>query len=414
MDTLTTVLDFPTTVADLSVETASPTSEPVPAAVAYLLDADSEGVVRGCFADLGFIDREILHGSIDTAIEELPRRGWPRFLIVDISGISDPLPRINRLAEVCNLETEVIVVGERNDIVLYRALKAAGVAEYFYKPLVGNLLSRVIDEIAGGGKNLQPSRSGMLVFVVGVRGGVGVTTIATSLAWHFAEIRQRGVLLLDLDLHAGDAALQLDVQPSHALREALGDPKRIDELFLERGVAPVTERLGLLAGVEPLFDRVELSEDAVMQLLQKILAHYRYVVVDLPSEIALLFPKLLHMPSTLLLVSDGSIASIREVARWRDFIGSNTSERRLLHVLNKKNAAGALPEREMLRVIPPPDISIDWDRRIIAAAALGTKVVQQCRAIRDGMMALSLRLSGAAVEEAPSFWKRALWKRVFG
>jgi pilus assembly protein CpaE len=146
-----------------------------------------------------------------------------------------------------------------------------------------------------------------------------------------------------------------------------------------------------------------------MQLLHKIRAHYRYVLVDLPAEIALSFPKLLHMPSTLLLVSDGSIASTREVARWRDFIGPNTPERRLLHVLNKKNAAGALPEQEMLRVIPPPDITIPWDRRIVAAAAFGAKTVQQCIAIRDGMAELSLRLSGAATEPVPS-----LWKRVFG
>jgi pilus assembly protein CpaE len=249
----------------------------------------------------------------------------------------------------------------------------------------------------------------MLVFVVGARGGVGATTVATSLAWYFAEIRQRRTLLLDLDLHAGDTALQLDVQPSHALREALGDPKRIDELFLDRGVMPVTERLGLLAANEPLSDRVVLNEDAVMQLLHKILAHYRYVLVDLPGEAALSVPKLLHMPSTLLLISDGSITAIREVARWRDFIGANTPERRLFHVLNKKNAVGALPEQEMLRVIPPPDISIRWDRRIDSATALGTKTVQQCSAIRDGMAALSLRLSGATVDAVPS-----LWKRVFG
>ena len=406
MDTLATLLDFPATAADTSSEPAPPTTNPVPTAIAYLLDADSEGVVNRCFADLGFIDRDVRSGSIDTAIEQLPRRGWPRFLIVDISGISDPLPRINRLAEVCSLETEVIVVGERNDIVLYRALKAAGVAEYFFKPLVANLVGRVLDGIASGGKNLQPSRSGMLVFVVGVRGGVGVTTIATSLAWYFAEIRQRGVLLLDLHLHAGDAALQLDAKPSHALREALEDPRRIDELFLERGVAPVTERLGLLAGIEPLSDRVVLNEDAVTQLLHKILAHYRYVLVDLPGEIALFFPKLLHMPSTLLLVSDGSIASIREVARWREFIGPNTPERRLLHILNKKNGPGALPEREMLRIIPPPDVSIQSDRQIVSTAALGTKIVQRRRAIRDGMTALSLLLSGAAADTPAPFWKR--------
>ena len=376
--------------------------------MAYVLDANSEGVMGRCFADLGFIDAKVAHGSIDTAIEELPNHGWPRFLIVDITGLSDPLPRINRLAEVCNLETEVVVIGDRNDIVLYRGLKRAGVAEYFYKPLVGSLISRALDGIVHGNSNPQGARSGKLVFILGVRGGVGATTIATSLAWYFAEIRQRGVMLLDLDLYSGDAALQLDVQPSHALREALGDPNRIDELFLERGVASVTERLGLLAGIEPLSDRVMLNEEAAIQLLQKILAHYRYVLVDLPAEIALSLPNLLHMPSTLLLVSDGSLTSTREVTRWREFIGSNTPDRTLLHVLNKKSAPGALPEEEMLRVNPVPDISIDWDRDIMNASVMGAKAIQECSAIRNGMTELSRLLSGAVVEHS------SLWKRVFG
>ncbi len=78
-------------------------------------------------------------------------------------------------------------------------------------------------------------------------------------------------------------------------------------------------------------------------------------------------------------------------------------------MLNKKNADGALPEEEMLRVIPPPEISIRWDREIMSAAALGTKAVQECRAISDAMEALSRVLSGAAAEHDTS-----LWKRIFG
>ena len=61
-------------------------------------------------------------------------------------------------------------------------------------------------------------------------------------------------------------------------------------------------------------------------LLQKLLPHYRYVLVDLPQELASALPTLLHMPSTLLLVSDGGIASVREVARWREQFGANTAE----------------------------------------------------------------------------------------
>jgi pilus assembly protein CpaE len=409
MDVLPEIGDWTAADVDRPIKSAPPSGAPAPAAMAYLLDADSEGVVRHSFADVGFIEMRVRHGSIDTAIEELARRGWPRFLIVDISGIDDPLPRINRLAEISDPETEVIVVGDQNDIVLYRDLKGSGVSEYFYKPLIGSLLNRALVGISSGTETARPSRSGRLVFVLGVRGGVGATTIATNLAWHFAEVQQRRVLLLDLDLHAGDAALQLDAQPGHGLREALDDPRRIDELFLERGVLSVTSRLGLLAGLEPLSDRVAPNEDAILQLLQKVLAHFRYVLIDLPTEIALSLPSLLHMPSTLLLVSDGGIAAIREVGRWREFIGPNTPDRTLFHVLNKKNAEGALPEREMLRVIPAPDVSINWSREIMAAAALGTKAAQKCSAIRGGMAALSRLLSGSSAEEEI----RPLWKRIF-
>ncbi|HVC54122.1 MAG TPA: cellulose synthase operon protein YhjQ/BcsQ [Stellaceae bacterium] len=390
-------------------QSAAPASQPLPIALAYLLDADSEGVVRRSFADVGFVDGQVMRGSVDAAVDELSRRGSPRFLILDISGISEPLPRISRLAEVCDPGTEVIVVGERNDIVLYRDLRSVGVAEYFYKPLIGSVLSRTLAEISTGTRSQLQTRSGRLVIVIGVRGGVGATTIATNLAWYISEIRQSGVLLLDLDLHSGDAALQLHAQPGHALREALDDPERIDELFLERGVITVAGRLGLLAGLEPLDDRLTLNEDAVQMLLQKLLTHYRYVLVDLPAEAALSLPAMLHMPATVLLVSDGSLAATREVGRWLEFLGPNTPERTVLHVHNKKSTEGALPDEEMLRVIPPPDVSIRWDRKVLGAAVLGTKSVQERSAIRDGMAALSVRLSGAAAEV-----ERPLWKRIFG
>jgi pilus assembly protein CpaE len=389
-----------------SIQVVTPLREPAPLAVAYLLDADSEGVIRRCFTDLGYVDGRIVRGSIDTASEELAHSGWPRFLIVDVSGIGDPLPRINHLAEVCDLATEVIVIGDRNDIVLYRDLKAAGVAEYFFKPLLGSLVSRTLAAIATGTRVQPPSRTGRLVFLIGVRGGVGVTTVATNLAWYLAEARERRVLLLDLDLQNGDAALQLDVQPSHALREALEDPARVDELFLERAVANVTNRLALLAGLEPLSDQVAPNENAFVDLLQKLLPHYRYVFVDLPRNTAQLLPKLLHMPSTVLLVSDGGIASARDVGRWRSKIGPNTPERTLLHVLNKHGADGDLPDMERLRMIPSPEICIRWDRQIMNAATLGTKNVQTSHAIREGMSALSLQLSGGAAEETPTLWKR--------
>ena len=210
----------------------SPAGEPQPSALAFVLDRESETVLRDCLAAASFDRAVFVSGNIETAIAQLPKRGLPRLLVVDIGGVEDPLRRLGQLAEVSDPSTEVIVVGDSNDIVLYRNLKAAGVAEYFFKPLVTSVVVRELQAIAKGDAQQAHLPTGRLVIVLGVRGGVGATTVAANTAWYLSVEQQRKVLLLDLDLHGGDAALQLDAMPGNALIEALQHPDRVDDLFL--------------------------------------------------------------------------------------------------------------------------------------------------------------------------------------
>ncbi len=61
-----------------------------------------------------------------------------------------PPAKLRKLAEVCDPSTSVLVVGERNDVVLYRALRDLGVVEYFFKPVVPELLERTCQAAIGG------------------------------------------------------------------------------------------------------------------------------------------------------------------------------------------------------------------------------------------------------------------------
>jgi len=256
-------------------------------AMVFVRDRDSEGTIRQSLSDLGIANVEYLSGGIEGAITTLAQRGSPRLLVTDISGIADPSARINALAEVCEPGLGVVVIGDSNDIRLYRNLKQGGIVEYFFKPLVGTLLTQTFQSVLTDNTG-QPrgSRTGKLVFVLGTRGGDGATTIATNIAWHLAEIGSRRVLLLDLDLQFGDAALQFDTAPSHALREALDHPERVDELFLQRGVTQITERLGLMAAQEALGENIKLNEESVLTLIENLRTRYRYVLVDVPCAFA--------------------------------------------------------------------------------------------------------------------------------
>jgi pilus assembly protein CpaE len=376
----------------------------------FALDRDSEGIIRQSLANLGVQDAEFAAGGIKAAVTALSQQASPLLLIVDIGGIDDPVAAVNELADVCEPNTGVVVIGDRNDIVLYRNLRLAGVAKYFFKPLVTDLIMRACNSVLTGSVEAQSSRTGKLIFVLGARGGVGATTIAVNTAWYLAETRQRWVMLLDLDLQYGDAALQLDVVPSHALREAIEHPERVDKLFLERAVIHVDHRIDMLASLEPIGETIAFEEGAVISLLEILLHRYRFVFVDVPATVAAQLMQMLHLPSTCVMVSDGTLASARDVARWRNWIGPNSPTRTTLHVLNLHGAPGNLPDEEFARAAgQPPDIVVPYDRDVGIAATLGIKGTQKCAGLRRGLAPLLRHLSG---EQMPT--ARPLLRRLFG
>lgn len=375
----------------------------------FVRDPETAAIFRQSLGSIGLTGIDVVTGDIVTATTALAGRRSPRLLIVDISNVADPLDRLDALAEVCEPNTSVIVVGERNDIGLYRNLRAAGVGEYFFKPLVGSLVTRALNALVKGETDSQVARAGRLIYVLGARGGVGATTIAVNTAWHLAETRPGLVAVVDLDLQWGDAALQLDVAPTHALREAFEHPERVDKLFLERAAIHVNHRIDLLASQEPVGDQISLDEEAVRSLLDKLLTRYRFVIVDLPTVLATKMAQVLRMPSTCVLVSDGSLASARDVARWREWMGPNTSDRTTVHLLNQHGMPGGLPDEEFARAAGrKPDIVVPYARDIRSASVFGIKRAEQSSRWKRSLAPLLRDLSGEQAVARHSLLQRLL------
>jgi pilus assembly protein CpaE len=385
-----------------------------PQAVVYLHDKDSEGVVRQALSDLSISNVEYRTAGISTAMSDLAKRPAPRLLIVDATGLTDAPKVVSDLIALCIPSTTVLVIGETNDIRLYRDLRAVGVAEYFFKPLVTSLVARACAEGLGGqtageARGGVNARQGKLILVVGARGGVGATTIAVRTAWRLAERPPRPVAFLDMDLRFGDATLQMGVAPNHALREALARVDRVDDLFLERGLIQITERLALLAALEPLESPADFDEESLLALLDTLRRRYRYVVVDLPASHAVVLSRVLHLPSVLLLVSDGALSSAREVARFKDLLGASTRERTIMHVLNKSGAAGSLPLVEFVRGAgSAPDVTVPWSRQIALAVSRGVKAAPECAPLDNALGPVFARVAGQSVAATP----RSLFGRL--
>jgi pilus assembly protein CpaE len=383
----------------------------VPRIRVFISDQESEGTVRQALGDLGVEDAVVTTGNVTTAISALAKSPSPRLLIVDISGVEDPVANILELNEVCEPGIGIIVVGKSNDIGLYRRLKNAGVIEYFFKPLVRDLITRSCHDVLTDRFDQPSLYSGKLVFFLGVRGGVGTTTLATNAALYQAEVRQRWTMLVDLDVQSGDSALIFDVAPTDALREAFEHPERVDKLFLERGAIHAGQRLNMLASLEPLDSLIEGTQESITSLLENLVRRYRAVFVDLPVSAAAFLPQILQMPSTCVLIGNQSLSSARDMARWREFIGPNTRERRTVSVLNCNMAYGGLKPADFTRACGhPPEILIGYDRKLAEATNFGIHAMQKCSSFRTELALLLHEVMGEPLEKSRSVFKRLLHK----
>src|SRR5258708_39563122 len=76
------------------------------------------------------------------------------------------------------------------------------------------------------------SKLGKIYTFLGVKGGVGTTTLAVNFAGVLAQ-RKKNTVLLDLDWTSNDAAMQLGAAPQYTLQELGENLSRMDQALFE-------------------------------------------------------------------------------------------------------------------------------------------------------------------------------------
>jgi len=219
-------------------------------------------------------------GGVNAAIEHYNGQITPNLLIVEtkLNG-ADALNELDRLAEVCDPATKVVVVGRVNDVELYRELMRRGASEYLVAPLEPLQLIEVIS-----GLYLDPGASpiGRVVAVVGARGGAGSSTLSHNIGWCIAEELHINTTVVDLDLPFGTVGLDFNDEASQGVCDALSAPERLDDVLLDRLLLKRGDHLSLFtapAALERDYDAVPESYEAVIDAVRQTTP---CVILDLP------------------------------------------------------------------------------------------------------------------------------------
>lgn len=287
----------------------------------YLVDDESKQTLKVFpFKEHG-IAPEFYDGGIAYAIEHLNKERSPDIVLVDISKSSLPLSDLQALAEACEPRVEVIVIGEKNDVGLFRNLMKAGVRDYLVKPLLESLLTKSLQEITireeiEDASNLGSINSGKIIAVMGTRGGIGVSSTVANLGVLLSETYGKRVCLIDMDMHTGTMPQYLDIETSEGFSQLFESPDRIDKVLLDRYMAFFNERLGVLCSELSFLEKPEIKLESVDSLFNFIAPQFHYTLIDLPRHFSQeSISHVLSKATQLVVLCDYSMTSLKDTCR---------------------------------------------------------------------------------------------------
>jgi len=240
------------------------------------------------------------------------------------------------------------------------------------------------------------------------------TTVAASVAWLIAHERRRRVALVDLDLQFGTVALSLDLEPSHGLREALENPNRIDGLFMDRVLIQHSERLFVLSAEESPDETLLLDYGAVELLMTELRNKFHYVIVDVPRSPNACTQQILQSATDLLLVTDLSLAGMRDTMRLTGMLPTTNASCNTTLVVNRvgEHKQGEMPRAEFEKGVSRKlELLLPFDAKTVAAATnFGQPVAAAKGPVAAGLREITARLCGPAAGASGA--RSGVWQKL--
>jgi pilus assembly protein CpaE len=179
----------------------------------------------------------------------------------------------------------VVAAAENLTIAATRRLLRSSIADVLPIPFSLEELGQAID--AGRERASRPATGGTttrqasIIALQGVLGGMGTSMIASQLAQIWAGDRQ--VLLIDLDVQRGNAALYLNLKPRLSISDLVEAEDRLDAEFLRMVVARHQSGLGVVAAPADMNPMDALTPEFIDRLLDVAAQSYDVVLLDMPG-----------------------------------------------------------------------------------------------------------------------------------
>ena len=253
-------------------------------------------------------------GAVDMLLLELDETR-PQQTFTHIRGLLSASPNL-----------EVFLTASRTDPQVLLEAFRLGVKEFLPQPLTRQDVEPALlrfEERFNGRVSGSEMESGRVVAVIGARGGVGSSTVATNLAASIQQTKPREpVALMDLDLHGGDLGLFLDLRPPQGLKQLAQDISRLDETIVRSSLVTHGSGLHLLTSGYEGFDEIHPATGSTMRIIGLLRSMHRHVFVDCGHVLEPAVKEALDCSDQIVVVTTLSLPVIRRTKRLLGILGA--------------------------------------------------------------------------------------------
>ena len=200
-------------------------------------------------------------------------------LVIVLMG-NNPQESLKLVQEVHEKNTlPILVVGPSHDAQLIMQSMKAGAREYLDIDQLRDGLHKALEKLRNS--NSIQFRRGRSFVVTGANPGVGVTTVASGLAFALGKEHPKDVILGELGSAIPELALDLELHPTISVTQLLRDWNRVDSTTIRKAALEHAGGIHVLAD-NPTFDAIPaFAAGAGKQLISLVRTMYEYSIFDI-------------------------------------------------------------------------------------------------------------------------------------
>ena len=251
--------------------------------------------------------KKIIKSTEGFQIQDPADERRPDLFILELGKkIDEQFKHIQSLLEEEVIGDVFLTSASTDQKLLLRAMRT-GVKEFFAQPIDEDEVRQALENFRKKYRQSiseTPEKSGIIIDIIGSKGGVGTTTLAVNLAVDLVQRKNgQSVALVDMNVLFGEVPAFLEISPTYHWGEISKNIDRLDSTFLASILEEHSSGVHVLTSPANLDGPERATPEIIRRLLDLMRKMYDIVVIDGGQSLDDTSLTIVEMSDYLLIVS---------------------------------------------------------------------------------------------------------------